>query len=708
VSSIFAPLRKELSTYLSREQIDLVYQAYLFSNKAHKEQCRSSGEPYIIHPIAVALILAKMRLDVASIMSAILHDVLEDTDISEEVLTNKFGEEVVKLVDGVTKLDQIHFGSRAEAQAESFRKMILAMVDDIRVILIRLADRLHNARTLHYLDPEKRRRIARETLEIYAPIANRLGMNTFRLEFEELGFAKLCPVRFRILQEAVRQARGNRREVINLIETSLQNALHSVKIANFKLYGREKHLYSIYRKMRSKRLRFSEIMDVYGFRIVVDTVEDCYRALGVVHNVYKPLPTKFKDYIAIPKINGYQSLHTVLFGPYGLPVEIQIRTEDMDKMAENGIAAHWLYKSEATLADRAQLRAREWIKGLLELQRTAGNSLEFIENVRTDLFPDGVYVFTPNGDILELPNGATSVDFAYSVHSDIGDHCVAVKIDRRLSPLSTRLESGQTVEIITAVSACPNPDWLDFVVTGKARSRIHHFLKHQKRSESIELGKRLLERALHAKHKELKDIPKADIRKILSRSGLETLDELFEAIGLGNQMAQIVANRLTRVGMPQVIESDQEELEPLRIRGTEGLVVNFASCCRPVPGDPIEGVMTTEHGIVVHHTDCKNLIDLRKQPDRCILVRWSEEVLGEFDVELEVEVINQRGILASVALAVTNADANIINVNVVEQSGSCNLIDLIITVKDRGHLERVIRSIQHLKDVMKVTRNYNN
>lgn len=704
--SMFAPLKKELSAYLTKEQINSIHQAYLFASEAHKSQYRRSGEPYIIHPIAVAIILAKMRMDTASIMASLLHDVIEDTSIDEKMLEDKFGSEILKLVDGVTKLINIKFGSREEAQAENFRKMILAMTDDIRVILIRLADRLHNARTLQHHDPIKRRLIARETLEIYVPIANRLGMNSMLIELEDLGFSKLHPMYYRVLQDELKKARGNRKEIIGLIETSLNEAFKNSKISNFKLHGREKRLYSIYKKMRDKKLKFSEIIDVYGFRIVVDSVGDCYRALGVVHNLYKPVPAKFKDYIAIPKINGYQSLHTILFGPYGLTIEIQIRTEEMDKVAESGVAAHWLYKSDVSISDRAQLRAREWIKELLELQKTAGNSLEFIEHVRTDLFPDEVYVFTPGGDIMELPSGATPIDFAYSVHSDIGDKCVAAKIDRRLVPLSYRLRNGQTIEIITADGSHPSPSWLNFVITGKARSKIHHSLKHQKRSESIELGKILLDKALTIHEKQLNDIPKTNIRKELKRLNLEMLDDLFEEIGLGKQMAQIVANRLVHTGKPQVITSTKKE-EPLHIKGTEGLVVNFANCCRPIPNDPIGGVLTAGNGLVIHHASCNNLMEFRNQPDRLIVVDWSEKVLGEFEVELKIEIINKRGILASIALAVTNADANISNVNMEYGNSCCNLVNLIVVVKNKDHLDKVVRSIRHLKEVISISRKCN-
>jgi GTP diphosphokinase / guanosine-3',5'-bis(diphosphate) 3'-diphosphatase len=707
MAALFALLKKELKTYLSQEQINTIYKAYLFAAKAHTKQSRSSGVLYITHPMAVATILAKMRMDPASIMAAILHDVIEDTELDKNTLIEKFGEEIVKLVDGVTKLTHIKFETQAKAQAENFRKMILAMTHDIRVILIRLADRLHNMRTLQYLTPERRHRIAKETLEIYAPIAARLGMYTFKTELEELAFERLHPYRHKILYKAIKQARGHRKEIIAMFSEALKESLQKAKIHVIKISGREKELYSVYRKMEQKNVKFSEIMDVYGFRIVVEKVEDCYHTLGIVHNLYKPVPGKFKDYIAIPKNNGYQSLHTILFGPYGLPIEIQIRTDDMDKMAEYGIAAHWLYKSDINIADKAQVRAQAWIKDLLELQKVAGDSLDFIENVRLDLFPDAVYVFAPKGDIFELPRGATVIDFAYNVHSDIGNRCIAAKINRVLVPLSTRLHNGQTIEIITSEETHPNPDWLDFAITAKARSRIHHYLKNQKRSEAIALGHQLLSRSLHSQHMVAKDIPMQNIKNTLKNLKLRTLDDLYEAIGLGNQMAHLVAKRFQDGEQPHILETattTQKTTEPLQIKGSEGLMLNFAKCCYPVPGDPIQGLLTTGHGIVVHHANCKNLIEFRKKPDRCIPLHWEENIKGKFEVALEIEAIQQHDILASIALALTDVNTTINNIHMTEQESQCCRIDVIIVVNDREHLNQILRTLQRLKHVTKVTR----
>lgn len=703
--SEFAPLKQEISQYLPKDQQDTIYKAYQVAKKAHKKQMRSSGESYIIHPVAVAKTLAEMRMDAQTITAALLHDVLEDTSISKDQITKKFGAEVAELVDGVTKLTMIEFESRAEFQAESFRKMMIAMAHDIRVILVKLADRLHNMETLHHLSREKQVRIAKETVEIYAPIANRLGMNRFRVAFEEKGFQMLHPLRYRVMQEAIQKARGHRKEIMTLIEKDLKAAIDATALEGFRLYGREKHLYGIYRKMRQKHLQFSEVMDIYAFRVVVKSVDDCYRVLGAVHNCYKPFPKHFKDYIAIPKSNGYQSLHTILFGPYGVPVEIQIRTCDMDKMAENGIAAHWLYKSDSKVVDQAKMRAREWIKGLLEIQKSAGDSLEFIENVKIDLYPDEVYVFTPRGDIMELPSGATAVDFAYAIHSDIGNSCIAVKIDRRLAPLSTRLQNGQTVKIMTAPGAKPNPTWLNFVVTGKARSQIRHFLKHQQRTESIELGRWMVNKALKPYSKSLENFDDANFEKLFAQSKIKSKDDLLEAVGLGNQLAQIVARRLMNL---DDLEVGREALaEPLFIKGTEGVVVHFSKCCRPVPGDPIAGVLSAGRGLVIHHESCRNLKDYQHQADKLVSVRWEENVVGEFEAEIHVEVVDMRGVYASLALAVAEAGGNITHMNLVERDGNYSLIHMIISISSRRHLMKVLHNISQLNAVSKVERYHN-
>ncbi len=690
-----------LETYLEPGQVQEVYRAYLFSAEAHNGQHRMSGEPYITHPIEVARILAEMHMDHQSIMAAILHDVIEDTGIGKEQLAQEFGEEVAELVDGVSKLTLIRFGSKAEAQAENFRKMLLAMVRDIRVILVKLADRLHNMRTLGALAPAKRRRVARETLEIYAPIATRLGMNSMRLELEDLGFAAYHPMRHRILAESVRKARGNRKEIVQKIETALRERLRQEGLPG-RVVGREKHLYSIYQKMRNKALPFNEVFDVYAFRIIVDTVDTCYRVLGAVHNLYKPVPGRFKDYIAIPKANGYQSLHTVLFGPYGVPIEVQIRTEDMDAVAEAGIAAHWLYKSGDRGSGTAQARAREWLRSILEIQTSAGNSLEFIENVKIDLFPDEVYVFTPKGKIMELPRGATAVDFAYAVHTDVGNTCVAAKIDRRLAPLRTPLHNGQTVEIITSPNARPNPLWLNFVVTGKARANIRLYLKNLKREEAIQLGRRLLERALATFSLQLAELSEQQIAEALEEFKLKSLDELFEAIGLGNRMAMLVARRLAPAA--ETVAVEQNASRPLVIKATEGMVLTFAKCCRPIPGDPIVGFVSAGRGIVIHTASCKNLVEFRGMPEKWLDVEWEEEPQGEFPVEIRVDVENQRGVLATVAANIAEMGSNIENVGLEERAGMTTTLTFVLTVRNRQHLAKIMRRIRALPLVVRITR----
>ncbi|MFA7387307.1 MAG: bifunctional GTP diphosphokinase/guanosine-3',5'-bis pyrophosphate 3'-pyrophosphohydrolase [Thiohalobacteraceae bacterium] len=706
-------LCRQLETYLEPEQVREVYRAYLFSAEAHEGQQRVSGEPYIYHPVAVAQILADMRMDYNSLIAAILHDVIEDTGTAKDQVAKAFSEEVAELVDGVSKLTQIRFESQAEAQAENFRKMMLAMVRDIRVILIKLADRLHNMRTLGVMPPDKRRRIARETLEIYAPIANRLGMNSMRLELEDLGFAAYYPMRSRILAEVVKRARGNRKEILSKIEAAIRQRLEQDGI-DARVHSREKHLYSLYQKMRGKRLSFHDVFDVYAFRVVIDNVDMCYRVLGVVHNLYKPVPGRFKDYIAIPKANGYQSLHTVLFGPYGVPIEVQIRTNDMDRVAEAGIAAHWLYKSGEDGASSAHARAREWLRELLEMQKNAGNSLEFLENVKIDLFPDEVYVFTPRGEIMELPRGATAVDFAYAVHTDVGNTCIAAKINRRLAPLRTSLHNGQTVEIITAPGAHPNPSWLNFAVTGKARSNIRHYLKNLHREEAVSLGRRLLDKALLGMGMAPIESNQSRLEAIAESYGLKSVEDLLEDIGLGNRMPLLAARRLqgdeADPGIDSGIEPGAElgatrnDGVPLAIRGTEGMVVNFAKCCRPIPGDRIVGFVSAGRGIVIHTESCKNIADYRAKPEKWVDVEWERGVSGEFTAELRVEVANQRGVLATVAAAIADMGSNIENVGIEERDGLSTSIAFTITVHDRRHLARVMRRIRHIPLVLRISR----
>ena len=697
-------LSANLSGYLGKDQVNSVRRAYFYAEQAHDGQFRRSGDAYVTHPLAVAGILSDMHMDHQSLMAAMLHDVIEDTGITKTAIKSQFGNTVAELVDGVSKLNKITFSSRAEAQAENFQKMAMAMAKDLRVILVKIADRLHNMRTLDVLTPEKRRRIARETLDIYAPIANRLGMNSVRVEFEELGFSALYPMRSRRIKAAIKRVRGNRKEIVSQIQTSLEACLEREGLPG-RTIGREKHLYSIYEKMRSKRKSFSEIMDVYAFRIIVDRVDTCYRVLGAVHSLYKPVPGRFKDYIAIPKANGYQSLHTALFGMHGVPIEIQIRTEEMEAMANNGIASHWLYKSSEDVPSNTHIRAREWVNGLLEMQKHAGNSLEFIENVKIDLFPDEIYVFTPKGMIFELPAGSTAVDFAYAIHTDVGNSCVACRISRRLAPLSEPLQSGQTVEIITAPGTQPNPAWLSFVVTGKARSNIRHYLKNQKHSESIALGRRLLNKALASFGCQLDTVSAEHLAAVLQQINLKSLDQLLEEIGLGNRMSYMIAQKLAADRVAGEGEAGYPEPQgSLAIRGSEGMVMNYAKCCHPIPGDPIVGHISSGRGMVIHTDDCNNIADIRDNPEKCVSVLWGSDVEGEFSVELRVELENQRGIIATLATTITGAEANIEKISTVERDARFSIVNLSLNVRNRVHLAQVMKRVRLIKPVARVTR----
>lgn len=687
------------SNYLETKQVEDIRRAYFYAEQAHEGQLRRSGEPYITHPLAVAHVLAIMHMDHECIMAGLLHDVIEDTEISSKELAAEFSEEVALLVNGVSKLAQAAFETRKHAQAENLRKMLLAMSQDIRVIIVKLADRLHNMRTLVHLPGEKRRRIAHETLEIYAPIAQRLGMNLMRRELEDLGFHVLYPIRYRVLADAVRKSRGNRKEIVNQITASILNRMEQEGISA-DIQGREKNLYSLYRKMVNKNLSFSEVMDMYAFRIIVEDVDTCYRMLGVAHNLYKPVQGKFKDYVAIPKTNGYQSLHTVLFGPYSLPIEVQIRSRNMDQMAEAGVAAHWLYKTgDSEGSNQAHRRARQWLQGILEMQKDSGDSIEFLENLRIDLFPEEIYVFTPKGKIMSLPRGATTIDFAYAVHSDIGDACVAARVGRHLVPLSTQLENGQSVEIITSPSTHPNPAWLNFVITAKARSNIRHYLKQLRNEEAMMLGRRLLNKHLQAFSVQIKDIPHQRIHDILEELDLESFDHLLDDIGLGNRSVFLIAQKLLHDEV-----SPEHEQQPLLIAGTEGMVVNFARCCHPIPGDPISGFVSAGRGIIIHQAVCKTTVNLRGQQEKWIDVAWSPDVNREFPVDIIIHAKNQRGVLATIAVAVSEADSNIDNVMVDERDSDYSDLRLTIEVINRQHLARVIRRLRRIEVVERITR----
>ncbi len=702
-------LSKVMSSYLDPHQIDRVFQAYEFSAKAHAGQQRVSGEPYIHHPLEVAGILGEMRMDYQTLMAAILHDVIEDTPTAKDEIRKKFGKNVAELVDGVSKLTQVHFDSVEEAQAQNFRKMLMAMSQDIRVILVKLADRLHNMRTLGALCHKKRMRISRETLDIYVPIAQRLGLNSIRIELEELGFLSMYPMRHRILAEQVRKARGHRKEVITKIRNALRRRMRQEKLP-VEIHGREKHLYGIYEKMRRNKSTFSEVYDVYAFRILVEDVDTCYRALGVVHNLYKPVPRKFKDYIAIPKTNGYQSLHTVLFGLFGVNIEVQIRTREMNDVAEAGIAAHWLYKSKEKAGDRsgAHRKAREWLQRIIEMQQTAGDSQEFLDSVKVDFFPDAVYIFTPKGKIVELPKGATAVDLAYAIHTDIGNTCTGTRINRRLAPLGTRLYSGQSVEIITSLNARPNPGWLKFVSTAKARTSIRHYLKNLQEDEAIELGLRLLNRELDQFGYRYDQIQQTKLNEVLNEYHLDNDQALLAEVGLGNRIAPLIARRLLdaeiKLKMPANGDDKNSASQPFVIKGTEGMVVHFPKCCYPIPGDPIVGFSSSGHGIVIHYRSCKNIAEYRNRPEKWIDVEWEKNIDREFEATIRMHATNQRGVLATVAAAVSEQEANILNVEIEDKDDRDTLLVFDIEVRNRQHLAQIIRRIRRIKHISHISR----
>ncbi|MBL0162773.1 MAG: bifunctional (p)ppGpp synthetase/guanosine-3',5'-bis(diphosphate) 3'-pyrophosphohydrolase [Xanthomonadales bacterium] len=695
-------LEDKLAGYLNPDQIERVRRAYELGAKAHRGQTRKSGEAYITHPVAVAGILADLRLDVETIIAAILHDTLEDTTVNAEQLTAEFGTTVTELVDGVTKLDKLQFKSRQEAAAESFRKMLLAMARDLRVILIKLADRLHNMRTLGSMEPESRRRIALETLEIYAPIAQRLGMNRFKAELQDLGFKAMYPDRHRVISARIRTALGNRREAMGRIEAALDARLSAEGLAH-RTVSRIKSAYSIYRKMRNEQKSFAQVMDVYGFRVVVDSVMHCYQALGAVHALFKPMDGRFRDFIAIPKANGYQSLHTVLFGSFGAPIEIQIRTEDMDAVADRGVAAHWAYKSDSDPANSAQNRAREWVSSLVDEQNRMPSSLEFIESVKVDLFPDEVYLFTPRGKILALPRNATALDFAYAVHTDVGSHAVAARVDKKLAPLRTRLESGQSVEIITAPSAVPSTQWLEWVVSAKARTAIRHFLKRLQHEDAIELGHRMLDRAMDAMGASLEILPPEQLTRYLEENKLRALEDLLADIALGNRTADRVARSLLQL-QDESSFVYPSSVEKILITGAERGILSFGNCCHPVPGDAIMGYLSAGKGIVVHRIECPNMAELRKSPERCLEIDWDTSVSGDYRVELRIIVANKPGVLAQVAAAVAQANSNIENVEYKERDLMSAALLFTIEVTSRKHLADVMRGVRRLAVVTAVYR----
>ena len=696
-------LRELLGTYLKPDDIDRVAAAFLFSAQAHKGQFRISGAPFFSHPLAVAGILTGWHLDAQALIAALLHDVTEDTEITNREIGEKFGKVTAELVDGVSKLDKIEFQSIEDAQAENFRKMLLAMARDVRVILIKLADRLHNMRTLDTLRPDKRRRIARETLEIYSPIANRLGLNNLYRELQELSFRHLYPLRYGVLSKAIKAARGNRREVVSKILAGIKARLAESRIGA-EVVGREKHLYGIYRKMRGKSLSFSQVLDIYGFRVIVQDVPGCYLALGALHSLYKPVPGKFKDYIAIPKGNGYQSLHTTLIGPYGTPVEVQIRTTEMHHVAETGVASHWLYKDDKSLSELQQ-RTHKWLQSLLELQSASGDSAEFLEHLKIDLYPGEVYVFTPKGKILPLPRGSTAVDFAYAVHSDIGNRCVACRINHELMPLRSELRNGDQIEIITAAHANPNPAWLSYVRTGKARSQIRHFLKTTQHDESAALGERLLAQALRPFDLVPGSMTDAVWEKFVLECGAKSKKEVLTDIGLGKRLPAIVARRLAAAcaeGGGKAAEARAQA--PILIRGSEGMAVQLAKCCRPIHGDPIVGVIKKGQGLVVHLADCPSISRTRGERAKWVDVEWERDGGRLFDVAIRVEAENRRGVLAKVAADIAEAGSNIQYVSMDEERGAYTSLNFTLQVSNRSHLASIMRSLRHIPEVVRILR----
>ncbi len=711
-----------LKNYLKAEDIAQIWEAYRYADQAHQGVVRKTGEPYISHPVSVACILADLHMDLPTIMAALLHDVVEDTDISTDDIKQKFGQQVAELVDGVTKLDKIEFQSASVAQAENFRKMLLAMSQDVRVILVKLADRLHNMQTLEAMRPDKQKLIAKETLDIYAPIANRLGLNEIYQALEDLSFKYLHPMRYSAIDKAIKAARGNRKEVVSKILEAIKHQLVSMNI-EAEVSGREKHLYSIYKKMSGKTTSFSQIYDIYGFRVVVKDLANCYVALGALHGLYKPITSKFKDYIAIPKANGYQSLHTTLLGPFGTPIEVQIRSAEMHNIAAAGVAAHWLYKSNDAQLTALQQKTHQWLQRLLEIQSDSADSLDFLEHLKIDLFPDEVYVFTPKGKILALPKGATAVDFAYAVHSGIGNSCVAVRINQDLAPLRTELHNGDHVEIITGSMAKPNPAWLNYVVTGRARAHIRHFLKSQHFTESAHLGERMLNQALRALHIEPNQITEAHWQKLIRDYGLKKKSEILTDIGLGKRQNVMVAHQLLAMG--EMLEETQEgglgkflgkifgkpskSLNTITIRGSEGMAVQFAPCCRPIPGDPILGFINKDKGLVVHTHDCPAIGKFRLDPDKWLDVEWEAESEHLYKANLNLTVANQPGMLAKIASGIAEVGSNIDNVSVEESDGSsyANLY-FTVQVKNRVHLAELMRGLRKIPDVVRINRSRGN
>ena len=694
-----------LTQYLTQPDIELVWAAYRYAAFAHAGQTRQSGEPYITHPVAVACILAKLHLDVPTLLAALLHDVVEDTGVATTEISEKFGQQVADLVDGLTKLDKVEQQTAAQAQAENFRKMLLAMSQDVRVILVKLADRLHNMQTLDAMRPEKQKRISHETLDIYAPIANRLGLNPVFQELEDLSFKYLYPNRYKVIAKAIKVARGNRKEVISKILEAIKTQLAEAKI-EATVEGREKHLYSIYKKMTGKTIKLSQISDIYGFRVLVKDTPTCYLTLGSLHALYKPIPGKFKDYIAISKANGYQSLHTTLFGPFGTPIEVQVRSAEMHNIAEAGVAAHWRYKTSDAHLTKLQQQTHQWLQRLVEIQTESEDNYEFLEHFKVDLFPDEVYVFTPKGNILALAKGSTAVDFAYAVHTDVGNCCVAVKINNELAPLRSEMHNGDNVEIITSALAKPNPAWLNYVVTGKARSHIRHYLKSLQITESAHMGERMLNTALRALHAEPADIPEKNWQKVMRDYGAKEKSEILADIGLGKRVSLMVAHQLVS-GAHSATDAHKatKPLDTITIKGSEGMAVQFAQCCRPIPGDPILGFINKDKGLVIHTHDCPAISKFKLDPDKWLDVDWDADNKRLFKVNLRIVVVDAPGMLAKMASSIAESQSNIDNVSIEEPDGSqYSNVNFTVQVRNRIHLADLMRNLRKIPDIVRINR----
>ena len=702
--AIKAVCNRRLSSYLSKEAIDKVYKAFYYAEKAHRGQTRRTGEHYIFHPIEVADTLGELQMDSCTIIAGLLHDVIEDTQASKQEIEELFGEDVALLVDGVSKIGQIQFDTKEEAEAENFRKMLMAMSQDVRVMIIKLSDRLHNMRTLDVMLPDKQKRISKQTLEVYAPIAERLGLYQWARELQDLCFRYIYPKRHSAINKAIEAREGNRKLIIEKLRLSLEQTLQQAGITDFRLIGRRKSVFSIYKKMLKKRRSFEELHDIYGFRVIVKSVDECYRTFGIIHNTYKPIPGRFVDYIAIPKVNGYQSLHTVVFGPLGDNIEVQIRTEEMDKIAEAGVAAHWVYKSDTEHVANSSHLARQWLLELLDPDQHTGNPVEFLEHLKTDLYPDEVYVFTPKGDIKKLPRGSTALDFAYAVHSDVGLHCTGARINKALASLPTVLENGDSVEIMTSKSSWPTPAWLSYAVTAKARTHIRNHLKAQTREDALNLGKRLLAGATKQRLFGRRKISMLVRAKLLQQLKLETWSDLLVDIGLGVRLPDLVARQIAQLSGEGSAGGKVLGQETLVIKGAEGLLVTYSKCCCPIPGDSILGIFTAGHGLVVHTTDCPNIIELRKQSDRTLMVEWDEELDQEFQAKLQIKLENKTGAFAIVASAIAENECNINHVDLHETPDNIKTIDFLIEVKDRTHLAQIIKAIRKVKEVTKVVR----